>query len=79
GKDGSGNAGGKDGSGNAGGKDGSGNADGKDGIHSNQNEKVSKSILPETGQDNVSTSLLGTLLAGIGSLLFFRRKKRNNE
>ncbi|HDH6557209.1 TPA: LPXTG cell wall anchor domain-containing protein, partial [Staphylococcus aureus] len=51
----------------------------KDGIHSNQNEKGSKSILPETGQDNASTSLLGTLLAGIGSLLFFRRKKRNNE
>ncbi|HDN3449626.1 TPA: LPXTG cell wall anchor domain-containing protein [Staphylococcus aureus] len=32
-----------------------------------------------TEPDNASTSLLGTLLAGIGSLLFFRRKKRNNE
>ncbi|HDH6676969.1 TPA: LPXTG cell wall anchor domain-containing protein [Staphylococcus aureus] len=79
GKDGSGNTGDKDGSGNTGDKDGSGNTGGKDGIHSNQNEKGSKSILPETGQDNASTSLLGTLLAGIGSLLFFRRKKRNNE
>lgn len=46
---------------------------------SSENDKDSKSMLPETGQEKVSKSLLGVIIAGIGSLLFFRRKKRNNE
>ncbi|MCO4330178.1 Ig-like domain-containing protein [Staphylococcus hyicus] len=46
---------------------------------SSENDKDSKSALPETGQENASPSLLGTMIAGIGSLFFFRRKKRNNE
>ncbi|MCO4356291.1 LPXTG cell wall anchor domain-containing protein [Staphylococcus agnetis] len=36
-------------------------------------------MLPKTGHETASTSLLGALFAAIGSLLFFRRKKRNNE
>ncbi|MGJ7814385.1 LPXTG cell wall anchor domain-containing protein, partial [Staphylococcus aureus] len=48
---------------------------------SNKNEaKDSKEPLPDTGsEDEANTSLIWGLLASLGSLLLFRRKKENKD
>ncbi|WP_309306414.1 GA-like domain-containing protein [Staphylococcus rostri] len=43
--------------------------------HKSQNNKV----LPETGQESQQTTLFGSLFAGLGALLFFRRRKNEEE
>ena len=42
-------------------------------------DKGHDKALPDTGSDNANTTLLGTVLAGLGSLLFFRRRKDFKE
>lgn len=42
-------------------------------------DKDHDKALPDTGSDNANTTLLGTVLAGLGSLLFFRRRKDSKE
>ncbi|HDG5453235.1 TPA: LPXTG cell wall anchor domain-containing protein, partial [Staphylococcus aureus] len=44
-----------------------------------QNKNNLEKTLPETGQDTMSTSLIGSGIAGLGSLMLFRRKRKNNE
>lgn len=42
--------------------------------------KIGKEPLPDTGsEDEANTSLIWGLLASIGSLLLFRRKKENKD
>ncbi|MCY1573152.1 LPXTG cell wall anchor domain-containing protein [Staphylococcus pettenkoferi] len=50
----------------------------QDGDHDG-NTKGHDKALPDTGSDNANTTLLGTVLAGLGSLLFFRRRKDSKE
>ncbi|WP_432372141.1 LPXTG cell wall anchor domain-containing protein, partial [Staphylococcus chromogenes] len=38
-----------------------------------------KEALPETGHETINNGLLGSLLAGLGALSLFRRKKHTNH
>ncbi|WP_145471495.1 LPXTG cell wall anchor domain-containing protein [Staphylococcus pettenkoferi] len=54
-----------------------GNHDGNTKDHGS--DKGHDKALPDTGSDNANTTLLGTVLVGLGSLLFFRRRKDFKE
>ncbi|MCY1567243.1 SdrD B-like domain-containing protein [Staphylococcus pettenkoferi] len=54
-----------------------GNHDGNTKDHGS--DKGHDKALPDTGSDNANTTLIGTVLAGLGSLLFFRRRKDSKE
>ncbi|PNZ81374.1 LPXTG cell wall anchor domain-containing protein, partial [Staphylococcus microti] len=42
-------------------------------------KKEDVKALPETGQESQQTTLFGSLFAGLGALLFFRRRKKEKE
>ncbi|MCD8915535.1 MSCRAMM family adhesin SdrC [Staphylococcus simulans] len=39
--------------------------------------KEAKKELPETGQDGLNATLIGSAFAALGSILLFKRRKKN--